>query len=376
MPGTGREPSSIDHGPPSCRRAPAALGRLRSTIFLLAVAALSLTGCATVGYYAQLAHGEAALLAARQPIARLVESPQTPPKLRQRLRLAQQARAFASDRLDLPRNASYTTFADLHRPYAVWNVFATPPFSVRAIKHCFPVAGCVAYRGYFDRASAEAEAARLSARGDDVAVFGVPTFSTLGWFSDPVLSTMLRWSGDELAGEIFHELAHQKLYVAGDTQFNESYANFVEREGLRQWRAARGLPPRCDQAQARADQFSRLMLDTRARLAKLYRQPLPVDMLRARKADAFAELQRRYRALRDGPWHGYAGYDAFFAKPLNNASLLPFGLYDRWVPGFARLYAQGGDRWPRFFAAVRRLADEPQAERDAAMTRLTAAATT
>jgi len=338
--------------------------------------AIVLTGCGPLTYYAQLAHGEAALLAARQPIAKLVVDPHTPQRLKQRLRLAQRARAFASDHLDLPRNASYTTFANLHRRYAVWNVYATPALSVAPVRHCFPIAGCVAYRGYFDRAGAEAEAARLRVRGDDVIVAGVPTFSTLGWFDDPVLSTMLRWDDDELAGEIFHELAHQKLYVAGDTQFNESYANFVERQGLRQWRQARGAPPGGGVATARADDIAKLMLDTRARLAKLYRLPLPADMLRARKADEFAALRPRYRMLRDGAWHGYAGYDAFFSKPLNNASLLPFGLYDRWVPGFARLYAEGGASWPAFFRAVHRLADEPQAERDAAMARLTAAATT
>lgn len=334
------------------------------------VLALALAGCGSIRYYAQLAHGEAALLDAREPIAELVDAPQTPATLKRRLQLAQQARTFASDQLDLPRNASYTTFADLHRPYAVWNVYATPALSVQPITHCFPIAGCVAYRGYFDHAAAEAEAARLKATGDDVAVTGVPTYSTLGWFSDPVLSTMMRWDDDELAGEIFHELAHQKLYVAGDTQFNESYANFVEREGLRQWRRSRGKPPAGSVATARADDVARLMLDTREQLAALYREPLPADMLRARKADVFAALQRRYRSLRDGAWHGYAGYDAFFSRPLNNASLLPFGLYDRWVPGFAKLYAQGGDSWPQFFAAVRRLAGLSRTERDATMTRL------
>ena len=335
-------------------------------------AAVLLTGCSTVGYYAQLAHGEYDLLDARQPIPQIVSDPATPASLKARLSLAQRARAFASNHLDLPRNGSYTEYADLHRSYAVWNVFATHEFSVSGVEHCFPIAGCVAYRGYFDRPGAEAEAQRLRHDGDDVAVEGVPTFSTLGWFDDPVLNTMLRWDDDELAGEIFHELAHQKIYAAGDTRFNESYANFVEREGLSQWRAARGLPPQRDLAQTRADQFSRLMLETRAQLQALYHKDLPDDMMRARKADVFERLRQRYRDMRDGPWHGYGGYDAFFDKPLNNARLLPFGLYDQWLPGFAALYAQAGDRWPQFFKAVRHLADLPQAERDARLAKLSA----
>lgn len=333
-----------------------------------------LGGCSTVGYYAQLARGEYALLDARRPIAQWVADPATPAPLKQRLQLAQRARGFASSHLDLPRNGSYAEYADLHRPYAVWNVFATPEFSVQPIENCFPIAGCVAYRGYFSQTDAEAEARRLQRRGDDVAVVGVPTFSTLGWFDDPVLSTMLRWDDDELAGEIFHELAHQKIYVAGDTRFNESYANFVERAGLHQWRAAQGLPPRKDNAQTRADQFAKLMLKTRADLKRLYQLKLPADMLRARKADVFVDLHQRYLKLRDDQWHGYAAYDGFFKHPLNNARLLPFGLYDQWLPGFAALYAQAGDDWPRFFAAVKKLAGEDKAARDATMRKLTKAA--
>lgn len=332
-----------------------------------------LGGCSTVGYYAQLAHGEYALLDARKPIAQLIADPATPAPLKQRLQLAQRARAFASDHLDEPRNGSYTEYADLHRPYAVWNVFATPEFSVDAVENCFPIAGCVAYRGYFDKTGAEAEAQRLKRDGDDVAVVGVPTYSTLGWFDDPVLSTMMRWDNDELAGEIFHELAHQKIYVAGDTRFNESYANFVERTGLRQWRATQDLPPHKDNAQTRADQFAQLMLTTRADLKRLYQIKLPADMMRARKADAFVQLHQRYLKLRNEQWHGYAGYDGFFKHPLNNASLLPFGLYDQWLPGFAALYAQAGDDWPRFFAKVKKLANEDKSVRDATMRKLTKA---
>lgn len=336
--------------------------------------AILLCGCSTVGYYWQAAHGEMSLLSAREPVSRLIAAPDTPADLKARLALAEQARRFASQRLHLPDNASYTTYADLQRPYAVWNVYVTPEFSVQPREHCFPIAGCVAYRGYFAQAAARADAARARARGDDSAVFGVPTFSTLGWFSDPILSTMMRWDDATLVGEIFHELAHQEVYVRGDTRFNESYANFVQREGLRQWQAARGLPPGDRQTPARADQFTRLVLDTRDALAKLYASDLPKAAMRARKAALLADLHARYLALRNGPWRGYAGYDGFFDRPLNNARLVPFGLYDQWVPGFCRLFAEDAGDWPRFYASVKRLGARPRGPRDARLRELSSAA--
>ncbi|HEU0196465.1 MAG TPA: aminopeptidase [Nevskiaceae bacterium] len=357
----------IRNWPPTARQS------LKAVLGAVLLAALG--GCSTVGYYWQAAHGEYALLSAREPISRLVAAPTTAPRLKARLEVALQARHFASEHLDLPRNSSYTSYADVHRPFVVWNVYATPQFSVVPVSHCFPIAGCVAYQGYFSKAGAEAAAARWRVRGDDTAVDGVPTFSTLGWFDDPVISTMLRWNNANLVGEIFHELAHQKIYVKGDTQFNESYANFVEREGLRQWRATRKLPPMDGVATKRADEFTQLMLATRKRLAKLYAHKLPADVMRARKADVFADLDRRYRKLRDGAWHGYAGYDAFFRQPMNNARLVPFGLYDKWVPGFRKLFEAHGREWPRFFAAVRQLKHETARQRDAEMRRLTLDAT-
>ncbi|TAM09237.1 MAG: aminopeptidase [Nevskiaceae bacterium] len=340
----------------------------------VAVAALT-SACSTLGYYWQAAQGERALLAARRPLASLVADPETPPALRARLQLAEQARAFASNHLHLPRNASYTDYADLGRAYAVWNVYATPEFSVQPVQHCFPIAGCVAYRGYFHEADADAAAARWHARGDDVAVIGAPAFSTLGWFDDPVLSTMLRWGGDALAGQIFHELAHQQFYVKGDTQFNESWANFVEQEGLRQWRVKHGTPADAGVARARSRAFTQLMLSTRAELAALYAQPLAADVMRARKQALFAQLEARYRKLRDTQWDGYAGYDAFFNRPLNNAALVPFGIYDAWVPGFRELFLQQAGSWPAFYAAVAHIGKQDKAKRDAEMTKLTSVGT-
>jgi predicted aminopeptidase len=306
-----------------------------------------------------------AVLRARQPIPEVIADPATPPALRQRLRLAQRARAFASDVLKLPRNKSYTTYADIHRPYVMWNVFATPALSLQPIEHCFLFAGCVAYQGFYHHDRAEALADRLAKRGDDVWIGGVPAYSTLGHFADPLLSTMDRWSDDEMIGTIFHELAHQEVYVKGDTAFNESFATFVQREGLRQWHADNHLPPPDPAVAERQRQFTELVLATRDKLQALYASDASDPEKRAGKAQAFADLRRNYAHLRDNQWHGYQGYDHWFDAPLNNAKLVPFGLYDRGVPAFAALFERCGGNWSRFYAAVRKLGGEPAKQRDA-----------
>lgn len=330
---------------------------------------LGLAGCSSLDFYGQAARGQAALLWHRRPIRQVIEDPATPPALAARLERARQARAFASERLDLPRNRSYTYFVQLDRPWVVWNVFATPAFSVDPLRHCFPVAGCVAYRGWFSEADARAEAGRLRAAGYDVHVGGVPAYSTLGWFADPVLSSMMGWSDDELDGTIFHELAHQKLYVAGDTAFNESYASFVEQQGLREWRHARGQPAPDPRAVAVDDGFTRLVLQLRQRLRTLYARPMTRTQMAAAKAAAFADFRERYRRWRASRGPRAAAYQAWVDAPLNNASLLPFGLYDAWVPAFAHLFASVHGRWPAFYAAVGQWRRLPPPERKAMLRR-------
>ncbi len=326
---------------------------------LLALCLPALGGC----YYLHLARGETAVLMKREPIARVLADPHASPALKQRLRLALKARAFASDHLDLPRNRSYTLYADIGRPFVMYNVFATPPLSLAPIRRCFPIAGCVAYRGYYDKARAVHEADRLRAKGDDVYVGGVPAYSTLGHFADPVLSSMNHWRDDDLVGTIFHELAHQKLYVKGDTTFNESFATFVQREGLRQWHAAEHLPPPDPTDAEHQRQFTRLVLATRDELRAIYAShDSDADKLHAKQA-AFATLRERYRALRQGPWRGDSDYDAWMAQPLNNATLLPFGLYDTEVPAFAALFRQADGDWTAFFRAVKALSQLAPAAR-------------
>ncbi|WP_424681759.1 aminopeptidase [Frateuria sp. YIM B11624] len=348
--------------------------RFRGRAVRLAIAALCLLlgGCASLRYYAHVAHGQASLLVHRRPIAEVVRDPSIDPDLARRLRLAAQARQFASSELGLPRNRSYTSYVDLHRPYVAWNVFATLPYSVDAVPQCFPIAGCVAYRGYFDQARAQARAAQLKAQGDDVWIGPVPAYSTLGWFADPIVSSMLRWDDDELAGTIFHELAHQQLYVKDDTAFNESFASFVERQGLREWRRARELPPPDPRAQAMERGFTMLVLDLRERLRQSYASSHDTAVLARGKRAQIEAFRRRYARWRDTQWPGDHRYDAWVAAPVNNARLLPFGLYDRWTGAFAVLYDRAGHRWPAFYAQVRALADEPKAQRDRALDALAA----
>ncbi|MCF4998344.1 aminopeptidase [Pseudomonas syringae] len=328
---------------------------------------LLLNGCASVSYYSQLAGGQLQLLRARVPVAKVIDDPSRDPTLRGHLAQSQKARAFASEQLHLPDNLSYRLYADIGRPYVVWNVFATPEFSLKPQNHCFPVAGCVAYRGYYSQSAARGEAALQQLQGMDVSIGGVEAYSTLGWFNDPILNSMTGWGDERLATLIFHELAHQRFYVKDDTEFNESFATFVEQEGTRQWRAFRNLPPDNDSRLKRRDEFIGLVLDTRTRLEQLYNQTLPVEQMRERKVAEFERFRRDYRAMRDAKWAGDKRYDAWVNAPLNNARLLPFGLYDQWVPAFAALFKQEGGDWLKFYAAVERLGRSPVDERKLAL---------
>jgi predicted aminopeptidase len=342
---------------------------LRRGVPMLAI--LLLSGCSSLSYYTQLASGQLALLRAREPVAGVIADPQRDPKLRDHLLRSQQARAFASEHLHLPDNKSYRLYADIHRRYVVWNVFATDEFSLDPVTHCFPIAGCVAYRGYYDQGAARGEAALRKLDGKDVYVSGVEAYSTLGWFNDPIISSMMNWGDERLATLIFHELAHQRFYVKDDSEFNESYATFVEEEGTRQWRAARGLPAETASSEAqRRDQLTQLALETRDRLKALYAEPLSPDVMRQRKAEEFDRLRSAYRQMRDSQWGGDKRFDIWVYAPMNNARLLPIGLYDQWVPSFEALFRQVKGDWLAFFVAVEKMGGLPKDERKAALERL------
>lgn len=349
---------------------------LRSALsLLLCAAAFTLTGCASLAYYGHVAKGQYDVLSRRQPIAELIQNEQQDATLRQRLSLVLQARRFASTTLHLPDNGSYTQYADLGRSHVVWNVFATPEFSLEPLEQCFWIAGCLAYRGYFDEALAQAQAEALRAQGHDVDVAGIPAYSTLGWFDDPVLNTMLRWDDAQLIATVFHELAHQQVFFRDDTALNESFASFVEQEGLRQYALAMPLPSSTMHKlhSEREKRFVALMLDTRAELKALYTQPLNIGTMRTQKQAVFMQMQARYQQLRNVDWGGWPAYDPFFARAFNNARLLPFGLYDEWVPAFAALFARHQQQWPAFYAAAAELAAQPAAERRAALDALRSA---
>jgi predicted aminopeptidase len=320
-----------------------------------------LGGC----YLLQAAGGQMAVMAKRQPVEEVVRNPQTSPQLRARLVEVGSARDFASRALGLPDNDSYRQYADIGRSYVVWNVFATPSFSVEPRRWCFPVAGCVVYRGYFSEHRAQAYAGRLRRKGDDVAVGGVTAYSTLGHFADPILSSMLPYSDAQLAGTVFHELAHQLIYIQDDSAFNEAFASTVEEVGVMRWFTLSGRQRDLEawqQQQRRAGEFSRLLLDARDELRGLYDQSLPPIDKNHRKQQILGRLKFSYEQQRRR-WGGYAGYDSWFARTLSNADLVATATYRRCIPGFKRILAASGDDLSEFYRRVRELKQETQAAR-------------
>lgn len=354
----------------------ASLGGL-ATLLLAAAGTVCLTsGCADIGYLAQSTHGHLSLLASARPVDDWLREPETGESLKARLALAQRLRDFAVADLKLPDNRSYRSYADLKRPAAVWNVAATPELSLKLQTWCFPVVGCVGYRGYYDPADAQAEAQALRERGLEATVYPVPAYSTLGkieWLGgDPLLNTFIQWPETELARQIFHELAHQVAFADGDTEFNESFATAVERLGGERWLERHGSPElRTQQArlEQRRTEFRALTQRTRAQLDALYRSELPDGAKRTRKAELMAAMRAEHAALKAGPWKGYAGYDAFFDK-ANNASLAMQAAYLDSVPAFLALFEQEGRDFTRFYAAVQRLAGLPRAQRNATLAAL------
>jgi predicted aminopeptidase len=334
-------------------------------VLLAAILLATLPGCGTL-YLAQAANGQLHVLKARRPIDKVVADPGTPPPLRTRLMDVRAARDFAVTELHLPDNRSYRTYADVKRPFVVWNVVATPEFSVEPKHWCFPIAGCVAYRGYFKEKSARKFAAKLARRDFDVAVGGVPAYSTLGKFADPVLSSMMRYGDSELAAIIFHELAHQLLYVKNDSEFNEAFATTVEDAGLERWLESRGHPDRMrafldESAQERA--FIELFASRRAQLRQLYASGIGEQEMRQSKGALFAALTQDVLGLQRQQGNQY--YDSWLKEGLNNAHLASIATYYQCVPGFERLLAQQGGDLQRFYAAARELSKQPRAIRHA-----------
>jgi predicted aminopeptidase len=327
---------------------------------------LPLSGC----YVLHTARGQLDLNARRRPIAQVVADPATPPAVRTQLELVARARTFAVRELGLPDNGSYRSYADVGRPYVVWNVFAAPEFSVDPKTWCFPVAGCVAYRGYFAERKARDFALGLEAKGFDVLVGGVPAYSTLGHFADPVLNTMLGWGESQLAGTIFHELSHQLLYVKDDSAFNEAFASVVEDEGVRRWLEAEGRGSELAAFRAQRERSFRvaaLLAAGRTRLRAIYAGPLAPPDKRAAKATEFERLRGEYAALKR-EW-GRGGWESLFGPRMNNASLLAVATYRDCMPGLEALLAAAGGDLGRFYAEARGLARLDRAARHARVCR-------
>lgn len=338
----------------------------RHRLFCLLLSVFFLPGCSTVSYYAQAVNGHFKLMNARQPVADLLASEDTDAELRRKLQLLIDAREYAVSTLNLPENKSYSTYVDAKRDYVTWNVVAAPEFSLKPKTWCFPIAGCVSYRGYFAEARAQAYAETLRAESYDAIVGGASAYSTLGWFDDPLLSTMMRGSDIRLIGVLFHELAHQKLYVKDDSNFNEAYASFVEQAGVRVWLTDQGKAdsiPAYDAYLARQVDFGELLRQTRNELVDLYRQTLPEDDMRAAKAAIFETLQQRYAELKSDRWNGYSGYDNWFKRDINNARLLAVATYRKWVPAFTELFIQQGEDFNRFYQAAEALSKLPFQQR-------------
>lgn len=314
-------------------------------------------GCST--YYGQAIRGQWQMMKAPRPIGNLLKQANLSPDLKNRLELVLRIREFAEAELHLKVNGHYAKYADLGRPFVVWNVYAAPEFSLEDKTWWFPIVGSVSYRGYFRESLARHYGERLERNGWDVFVGGVEAYSTLGWFRDPVLNTFIGRDGPGLAELLFHELAHQRLFIAGDTEFNEAFATAVAGAGVRRWLRAQGNEDALasyEVRQRREQKFVALLQQTRSELEALYAQTnsLPVTALREQKAAAFSRLQARYLETKQA-WNGYAGYDGWFVRPLNNALLNTVESYHHLVPGFAALLTRNAGDFETFYREARQL---------------------
>jgi len=349
------------------------------TVLLLGIIVAAVSGCQTIGYYAQAAKGQYQIFSHEKRIDKLIADPQTPAELRQKLELIQKLRAFAKDSLKLPADNNYLKYADVHRPYVVWNVQAAPKFSLQPRTWWYPLVGSLEYRGYFSEQGARRYGARIVKKGDDVYVDGVEAYSTLGWFKDPVLNTFINISEPELAEVIFHELGHKRVFARGDTDFNEAYATTVGQEGARRWLRAKGdtnLLAKYAVMLSRDDQFVHLILSTRKSLENIYGDtldkdgkvkaakvpPLPAAQLQEKKQRVFADLRAKYQELK-ASWGGYSGYDDWFSHELNNAQLNTIANYYDFLPSFKRLLELSGGNLEEFYQQVERLSKMPKDER-------------
>ncbi len=352
------------------RRAPTGSAAKQLTLVLIAFGLLlNLSGC--FGFYGQAARGQSELLLKQRSLVSAANDPKTSRQTREKLRQVQRIRIFADRRLALQVGDNYGSYVDLKRDSVVWNVMAAPEFSLKPKTWCYPVAGCVGYRGFFAEADADHLVAQLQAQGYDVYSGGVDAYSTLGFLKDPVLNTFLDKSDVELASLLFHELAHARFYLKGDTAFNESFATAVEYAGLKLWLQEHDDSTTFDrylQYEEAIDRFRALVAQTRGELAQLYRQPIAEADMRMRKQAIISTLRDRYQASK--PSLNGVSFDKWFFSDINNAKLNSVATYEDLVPGFTTILARCNQDFPCFYAAVERLSKRPKAERDALLRNL------
>ncbi len=359
----------------------AAANRLRFARWLHLTALVIITGlacgCRTVSYYGQAIRGQHEIWTRQQTISSLLESPATPAPLKQRLDLVLRLRDFAEKELGLPSNGHYLSYADLERRFVVWNVYAAPEFSLTPKSWWYPVVGSLDYRGYFSEQKARAYAAALERQGFDVYLGGITAYSTLGWFHDPVLNTFINDEDADLAELLFHELAHQRLFIAGDTDFNEAFATAVAEEGTRRWMESRNdtaALAKYHVQERRKEQFIELVTEARQKLARLYTnssiaQPVSPNqetsrrmLLRTEKQNIFSELQDGYAHLK-AQWGGSKEYDEWFRRSLNNAQLNTVDTYYRLVPAFRRVLRAKSGNMEAFYETIELLGKLEKADR-------------
>jgi predicted aminopeptidase len=331
-----------------------------------------LAGCSSLDYYRNAANGHFEILRKAEPIEEVVSKNTTSPKLKKTLLNMQQARDFASNTLLLPENGSYRQYADIGRECVAWNVVAVEEFSVEPKQWCFPVAGCVSYKGFFASRDAENYAAELQEQGLDTYVAGALAYSTLGWFDDPILSTMLSHSESHCIEVLFHELAHQKLYIASDTDFNEAFATAVAEEGIRRWFAKTNSHKAYEEflaSRQQKNEFNTLILNTREKLNSLYHQKISPEVMRQQKAELFSQLKFDYKEFKKH-WNGDDRYDAWMSKELNNAHLALVATYNDLVPIFNLVLLQSNGDMKTFYERISAISSQPFEDRHQTLRRI------
>lgn len=328
---------------------------------LILLQSILISGCADLGYYLHSVKGHWGVVSATRDIDDLLVDPTTTPALKQRLQLVQDIRRFAFNELQLPLSGSYTEYADLGRPYVLKNLFAAPAYSLEARQWCYPIAGCAGYRGFFEHSRLQELVAELQEQHYDIYVANVAAYSTLGWFDDPLLNTFINWPDHVLAGLIFHELAHQRLYVKGDTRFNESFATAVQQEGVERWLMSHGednLLSRYRQRQLNRRQVLHLILKARDKLDKVYRSELADGVKAVQKREILDLLKQDYKEL-SASFAVADGFSYWFDQELNNAYVLAVSTYNDWTPVFRQFIRQGNGQMAEFYQQAEELSNLP-----------------